>query len=105
MARAARAANVSERTLRRWLQQPVFLAAYRAARRQVMEQAVAQLQKASSKAVATLVKNLGCGVPAAANVAAKTILELSHRGAELLDLEERLAAIEAQQEKEKNRGA
>jgi hypothetical protein len=41
--KAAEAAGVSDRTLRTWLGKPAFVAAYREARRQVVEHAVARL--------------------------------------------------------------
>ena len=51
---AAKTAGVCERTLFRWLQDPVFQQSYRAARREAVSQAIAGLQKASSEAVQTL---------------------------------------------------
>ncbi|MGH2620832.1 MAG: hypothetical protein ACRDHG_09735, partial [Anaerolineales bacterium] len=47
IAAAAERAAVSEASLLRWTKLPDFLAAFREARRQVMEKAVAQLQQAS----------------------------------------------------------
>lgn len=99
--KAAEVAGVSERTLRSWLQQPEFRAAYRTARRQVVEAAVAHLQRASGAAVRTLRRNLSCGKSAVEVRAALGILEQSMKGVELIDLEERMAALEAaEREKE-----
>jgi hypothetical protein len=61
--KAAEKAGVSPATLRRWLRQPAFIAAYRQARRVVVEGAFGQVQRATSNAVRTLVRNLRCGNP------------------------------------------
>lgn len=93
-------AGVSVATLRRWLRLPDFLAAYRQARAQVVESTVAALQQASVKAVATLTRNLDCGVAAAENTAARLILEQSLKGVELMDVLARLEALERLAKKE-----
>jgi hypothetical protein len=93
---AAQAAGVSDVTLWRWLQQPEFRTRYRAARRQVVEGALASLQQATSEAAATLQRNLTCGVPSVEIRAAAAILEQAVRAIELVDLEERLERLEAQ---------
>lgn len=54
IAAAAAAAGCSERTVYRWLKDPDFAAAYRAARRDALEQATANLQRIASKAATTL---------------------------------------------------
>ena len=94
MREAAKDCGISETTLWRWLNDDAFQAAYRQARRQVVEQAMSELQAACSDAVATLRKNLNCG---AANVevsAAKTILDQAVKAIELTDMEERLEQLE-----------
>ena len=53
-ASAATRAGVSEATLHRWLHLPEFQAAYRQARRQLVETAIGRLQQASGKAVDAL---------------------------------------------------
>jgi hypothetical protein len=53
---AAAPTGIGEPTLRRWLKQEVFRAAFRDARRAVVQQAIAQLQRTASQAVATLVE-------------------------------------------------
>lgn len=98
---AALKAGVSERTLRYWMKQRAFLRAYRDARRQLVEHSVSRLQKASAKAVATLVKNLRCGRPGDEIRAAALILEHGARGVELIDLEERLSELESRLAEEK----
>src|SRR4051794_14514517 len=62
---AAARAGVSVATLRRWRKKPRFIAAYREARRQTVEAAVARLQASSALAVAALERNLTCKSPAA----------------------------------------
>jgi len=105
---AARVAKVSEVTLWRWLHRsPEFAAAYRAARRQVVERAVAELQAASGEAVETLKRNLHCENPAGEIRAAQIILEQAIKGVELVDLQERVehleSLIETQEEKGKGK--
>jgi hypothetical protein len=58
IAAAAARTGVAEATLARWLRRPDLQTAFRAARRQVVEVAVAQLQAATSEAVQTLCRNL-----------------------------------------------
>ena len=94
---AATACGVGEATLWRWLQQPDFRAAYREARRQVVEVAIAGLQQATGEAAEALRRNLTCGQPGAEIRAALGILGQAIKGAELLDLAERVAALEEQQ--------
>jgi hypothetical protein len=53
-AAAATKAGVSEATLHRWLRLPEFQAAYRQARRELVEGAVARIQAATGQAVDTL---------------------------------------------------
>jgi hypothetical protein len=51
---AARKAGVSEATLHRWLKLPDFRAAYRRARRELVEGAIGRIQAATGQAVDTL---------------------------------------------------
>jgi DNA-binding MurR/RpiR family transcriptional regulator len=94
ISQAAEKAGVSESTLLRWLADPPFQAGYRAARLQVVEQAVSQLQQTTSEAVTTLRRNLTCGVPAAEISAAKAVLDFAVKGVELVDLAERIEHLE-----------
>jgi hypothetical protein len=55
---------------------------------------VAQLQQATGEAVAALRRNLTCGTPAAEIAAAKAIIDQSVKGVELIDLAERVEALE-----------
>jgi len=93
---AAERAGIAPVTLRRWLAEDEFRRRYRAARRQVVEHAVSSLQQATGPAVETLVEVAGnIAAPSAARVsAAKTILELAIKGIELVDLAERIEALE-----------
>jgi hypothetical protein len=91
---AAAKIGVSPATLRRWRKKPRFVAAYREARRLVVEAAVARLQASSALAVEALARNLNCKSPAAEIRAATTILELSLRGVELDGLIARIEQLE-----------
>jgi hypothetical protein len=94
IAAAAEKVGVGEATLRRWLKLPEFLAAYREARREVMEKTMAQLQQASWASGTTLIKLLGASSESIRLRAATEILNQANKGLELLDHEERLAALE-----------
>jgi hypothetical protein len=95
LAAAAAAAGCAVRTLKGWLVLPAFAAAYAAARRQVLEQAVVRLVGVTGEAVDTLAANLGADRPGDQIRAAVAILEHAHKGVEVLDLEQRLSALEA----------
>lgn len=93
---AARAIEVSPKTLLRWMKVPEFDKAYREAKRASFGQAVARLHQASSAAVTTLLKVLvGPNTPAAARVrAAEAVLDRAMKGIEIEDIEARVAALE-----------
>ena len=93
---AADLTGVDEVTLYIWLAEPAFAAAYRRARRAALGQSLARLQRAASTAVTVLIEALDhvdkeTGVRVAA---ARAILDLSIKSAELEDLEARVAALE-----------
>jgi hypothetical protein len=92
---AADATKIGVATLYRWLQLPEFAAAYRAARREVVEHAITELQSATSEAVATLRRNLNCRNEAVEVRAASIVLEQAIKGVELMDLQERVEKLEA----------
>jgi sulfite exporter TauE/SafE len=92
---AAKAAGVGLSTLVRWLKDPAFAAAVREARRRTLEQALGALSAAAAEAVETLRGMLGAQSEAVRVRAAVAILEHAMRGAEVTDLEERIAALEA----------
>jgi len=91
---AAQRAGVSERTLDRWLSNPVFAAAYRAARKKVFDQAVSTLRAASTEAVQTLRDALNDTSSSIRVRAALGILDFGIRITEMTDLEERISALE-----------
>jgi hypothetical protein len=94
-AAAAKKANASEASLRRWLTSDVaFQRAYRAARRVVTESAIARVQRGADKAVDALERNLRCGRPADEIRAALGMLDLATRGLEVGDLLERVEDLE-----------
>jgi hypothetical protein len=91
---AAAAAGISLATLQRWLLTPAFQAAYRAARRQVVEHVVARLQQAGGQAVETLRANLAAERPGDQIRAACAVIDYALRGLEITDLVERVAELE-----------
>jgi hypothetical protein len=95
---AAAHCELAEVTLRRWLKQDGFQAAYREARRAVVQHAITQVQRATGEAVETLRSVMqDADAPASARVsAAKAVLETAVKTVELEDLEARIAALEAQ---------
>jgi hypothetical protein len=95
---AAEKVGVAEVTVHRWLKLPHFTAAYREARRQAVEKGIAQIQQASWAASSTLIRLLGSGSDSVRLRAAQTILEHANKGVEVLDFEERLAALEQKAE-------
>ncbi len=102
---AAAQVGISDVTLWRWLQLPEFEAAYRAARRQVVERAITELQAATGEAVETLKRNLHCEQASVEIRAAQIILEQAVKGVELIDLQERVERLESLlDEQEKGKG-
>jgi len=93
---ASRVADVSDVTLWRWLQLPAFQTRYRAARRQLVETAIAQLQSDCTIAVRVLREVAeDKEAPASSRVAAaRAIIEQSVSAIQLTDLQERLEQIE-----------
>lgn len=93
---AAKKAGISESTGWTWLQDPGFQEEYREARRMAVSQAIAQLQQASTQAVATLCEVMADpeATPASRVSAAKTTLEMAIKAVELEDLAVRLEKLE-----------
>lgn len=87
--------GVAESTLRRWLAGPEFQAVYRDARAQAVSMAVGRLQGLQAKAAETLERAMSCSSPAVELRAAVAVFERAYRGAELLDLAERVGALES----------
>ncbi len=96
IAEAAKATGIAEVTLFRWLQDHAFAESYRQARREVVSQAIAQLQHGTGEAVEALrsVMN-GADTPPSARVsAARSVLDMALRAVEIEDLEERIGRLE-----------
>jgi hypothetical protein len=72
---AAQKCELSEKTLRRYLEEKEFSDEYAEARRQIVESAVTGLQQAAIEAVETLRRNLSCDNPQAEIRAAQLILD------------------------------
>jgi len=100
--RAAEAAGVGERTLHRWMTEPVFGAAYREARRLTFSQAIAVCSHYAAAAVHTLARVLSdpASPPASRVAAASNLLKFSRESIELDDLAARVEALEASQKAE-----
>src|SRR5215831_5635195 len=86
---AAKQCGIGEVTLHRWLKDATFQAAYREARRAVVQHAITQVQQATGEAVETLRRVMqDPEAPASAKVsAAKNILDTAVKAVELEDLE------------------
>jgi hypothetical protein len=93
---AAQAINVAPRTLLRWLQLAEFKAAYLAARREALSQAVARMQQATGAAGVTILKLMtDPSVPAAVRLrAAECVFSMAFKGIETEDIETRVAELE-----------
>src|SRR5580692_7687012 len=93
---AARSANVNPRTLYRWMKEPEFDAAYRAAKRAAYGQSIARLHQAAGAAVTTLMKLMvDQNVPASTRArCADNILAHTAKAIELEDFGARLSALE-----------
>jgi transposase-like protein len=93
---AARSIGVDPKTLFRWMKEPEFDAAYRAAKRAAFAQSIARLQHLTSAAVSTLGKvMLDSTTPPATKVrAADSILDHAAKAIEIEEIEARVAALE-----------
>ncbi len=101
--RAADAAGLSEKTLRRYLKKPRFHEVYEKARREAFGAALQRLQEAAGIAVETLIEIAADKGEKTADRArvSKSILELGLRGAEFHSILERLARLEESSEQNK----
>jgi len=93
---AAKKANLSEPTLYRLLQSEDFKTKYRAARRELVENTISQLQRDGQDA-ATALRQIVKDKKAPSSVrvaAARVILEQGIKAVELIDLEERVKHLE-----------
>ena len=88
-------AGVSYRTLKSWLALPDFQAAYRRARRELMESTITRLQAATGEVVEMLKSVAKNGAKDGDRIRAGiALLDHAFKGTEILDLEERLSAVE-----------
>jgi len=97
---AGRAAGAAESTVRRWRKDPLFIAAYRARRSEVVSDAIAGAQRLCKEAVDTLGELMrDTNQPGAVRTsAAKLVLDVSLKAVELEDLKTRIEALEAREE-------
>lgn len=102
---AARSLNIATKTLLRWMKEPEFDAAYRAAKRASFAQSIARLHHLSSAAVSTIGKiMLDATTPPATRVrAADSILDHTTKAIEIEDIDARLRQLE--EATEANKGA
>jgi transposase-like protein len=103
---AARAVGVNARTLYRWMKEPEFAVAYRAAKKAAFGQSIARLHYLSTAAVSTLGKvMLDAETPPATKVrAADSILNHTAKAIEFEDIGARLANLEEATEANKRGG-
>ncbi len=104
IAEAAKKAGISEATALRWLKLPDVQTAYRAARREVVQHALASIQRATSEAVEALQRNLHATTGAVQVSAARALLEYAVRAVEIDDLGERVERIEEALEAQQDSG-
>ncbi len=97
---AAQICGLSEKTLRRYLDDAEFQKEFRAARRVVFEQNIVRLQSLHAGAVDTLERNLNCENPSVEVRAAQIIIEGNRKDFETLDILERLEKIEDEHQKQ-----
>lgn len=95
---AATAAQVSGRTILRWLEDPAFQREITDTRTELLRLAVGRLAAGATKAVDALVDALDTERGQARVQAARTLLDACLSLRESLDLEQRLAALEADEE-------
>jgi hypothetical protein len=92
---AAESVGISRVTAWRWMQDPAVVQRLTGVRRQSMQHAMMRLQAAASAAVACLCEVQQDVESGSARVsAARTILEMALRAAEIGDIEERLERLE-----------
>ena len=102
---AAHVVGVDAKTLLRWMKQPDFDAAYRAARRLAFGQAIARLQQAAGAAASVLLKIVvdGSAPPSTRVRAAEIVLDKAAKAIELEDIEARVTELERAAEEAKQR--
>lgn len=94
---AAKTAKVSQATLHRWLKELRFQSAYDQARRAVYRRALERLSAAADETVDVLrsIMHDETAKPGERVSAVRVVLDFAHRGVETIDLEDRIALLEA----------
>jgi hypothetical protein len=82
---AAQEVGISATTLWRWLQIQTFKTRYRAARLEVVDAAIREVQGAATEAVETLKRNMKCGEALIEVRAAVAVLDQAIKGHQLLE--------------------
>ena len=93
---AAKNCDISESTLRRWMQEPAFVESYRKAREQLLEAAINKLCHSTHQAAVVLLevsKNKRATSSSRVS-AARAILEIAMKAQEFHELESRIAELE-----------
>src|SRR5262245_29864002 len=93
---AAAASGVSKSTLQRWLRQEAFKSEFRQRRLGVLDGVVTRLLALADKALAAWERNVTCGKPSVEVRTADLILSHARLGVEIIDLAQRLDAVEAE---------
>lgn len=97
---AAKSIGISERTLWGWMQQPAFKRELKLAQKQMFEAAVIGLTRSTTKAIQTLVKNLGTKGEHSVQVrAAKVLLDKAVQVQAMADLQAEVAELRASLER------
>jgi hypothetical protein len=96
---AAKKCGLSEKTLRRYLEDAEFQKEFRAARRSIFEQNIARLQSLHAGAVDALERNLTCEIPSSEIRAAQIVIEASRKDFETFDILQRLEILENEYKK------
>jgi DeoR/GlpR family transcriptional regulator of sugar metabolism len=91
---AAKKCGLSEKTLRRYLEDAEFQKEFRAARRVIFEQNIVRLQSLHAGAVDALERNLNCENPSVEVRAAQIIIEGNRKDFETFDILQRLETLE-----------
>ena len=96
IAEAAKVVKVGEGTLYSWLREETFQRDYKALKQDIMSHSTARLQQASSLAVDALVEIVrDREKPSTSRImAARSILDFSHKGVEIETLEENIMSLE-----------
>ena len=97
LGQAALASKLSESTLRRWLKEPSFQAAYSSAKKEVFQRSIDLLRLGSNAAARALIQIAqDRESPAGARVAAsRSIIDIGLNVTELQDLAERVSELQA----------